>query len=66
VIAVTVRYKNNNMADITMCNGMGCNARSSCYRHTAKPDEYTQPYFLNEPMKENVCVYYINNENKKQ
>jgi len=54
------------MADITMCNGMGCNARSSCYRHTAKPDEYTQSYFLNEPIKENVCVYYINNKNKKQ
>ena len=57
MIAVTVRYKNNNMADITMCNGMGCNLRDKCYRYTATPNEYRQPYFLNEPIRDGKCDY---------
>lgn len=45
------------MADITMCNGMGCYLRDKCYRYTATPNKYSQPYFLNEPIKEGKCDY---------
>ena len=54
MIAVTVRYKNNNMPDITMCNGVGCYLRDKCYRYTAKPS-FRQPYFMNEPIEDGKC-----------
>ena len=38
------------MADITMCNGIGCEKKDQCYRHTATPSRY-QSYFLNSPIK---------------
>lgn len=48
------------MADITMCTGGGCEARETCYRFTAKPNEYRQSYFMEVPIKKNGCEYYIN------
>ena len=47
------------MADITMCNGVGCKLRDKCYRYTATPDEYSQPYFLNEPIEDGKCDYLL-------
>ena len=39
------------MADISMCLGKGCPLRDTCYRHTAKPNEYRQAYFVSAPVK---------------
>jgi hypothetical protein len=48
------------MPDITMCEGTGCPAKDNCYRHTAKPSEYRQSYFVNPPYnkQENKCDHY--------
>ena len=48
------------MADITMCTGEGCEARVTCYRFTAKPNEYRQSYFMEVPDINGGCPYYIN------
>lgn len=32
------------MADITMCLGIKCKGKETCYRYTAKPDIYAQSY----------------------
>ena len=48
------------MPDITMCNGVGCEAKHTCYRYTAKPNEYRQSYFLETPKDGDVCAQYIN------
>jgi hypothetical protein len=42
------------MADITMCNGYGCNMKETCYRYKAKACEYGQSYFVNAPHKDKV------------
>ena len=47
------------MADISMCNGDGCEARHTCYRFTAKPSEH-QSYFALTPIKDKGCEYYWN------
>ncbi len=46
------------MADITMCNGIGCEAKETCYRYKAIPKEHFQSYFLESPMENNGCEYY--------
>jgi len=48
------------MPDITMCEGIGCEARFTCYRFTAKPSEYRQSYFMETPIVNGGCEYYIN------
>ena len=47
------------MPDITMCNGIGCNIKERCYRHTAKPTPFMQSYFIDSPIKkDNYCEYF--------
>jgi len=52
------------MPDITMCTGEGCEARFTCYRFTAKPNEYRQSYFKGVPDINGGCEYYINHNFK--
>ena len=49
------------MPDITMCNGIGCEAKETCYRYKAIPNEHRQSYFLEPPIKNNGCEYYYFN-----
>ena len=49
------------MADITMCEGEGCEIKDTCYRHKAKPSIFLQAYF-EPPIKDSVCEYYWNFE----
>lgn len=51
------------MPDITMCKGVGCEAKHTCYRYTAKPNEYRQSYFLETPKDGDGCAQYINHLN---
>ena len=46
------------MADITMCKGTNCPQKETCYRFTAKPNEYRQAYFSEPPIKEGKCEMY--------
>ena len=50
------------MADITMCKGEGCEAKHTCYRFTARANEYRQSYFTESPIKNNGCDMYWNNK----
>lgn len=54
------------MADISMCMGLGCEKKSTCYRYTATPNEYRQSYFMNVPVKvadgKQVCEHYWNDK----
>ena len=50
------------MADITMCRGLNCPLKESCYRHTANRNLIWQSYFMNEPIKDGKCDMYWNNE----
>ena len=47
------------MPDITKCKGEGCVAKFTCYRFTAKPS-MRQPYFMESPIKDGGCEYYLN------
>ena len=38
------------MADITKCNGKGCDKREFCYRFTAIESKYRQSYFVTPPI----------------
>ena len=44
--------------DITMCKGTNCPHKESCYRHTAKPSEFWQSWFMNPPIEDGKCEYY--------
>ena len=46
------------MADITMCKGTNCPQKETCYRFTAKPNEYRQSYFMEAPIKYGKCEMY--------
>ena len=48
------------MPDMTMCNGISCTVRESCYRYIATPSEFMQAYFTGSPKKGDTCEYYIN------
>ena len=51
------------MADITKCAGMWCKSKETCYRYTAKEDEYWQSYsdFWREIKDdEDKCSHYWN------
>ena len=46
------------MADITKCTGEGCDSKHTCYRYTAKSNEYAQSYFMKAPGKDKSCNHY--------
>jgi len=48
------------MADISMCKGIGCEAKETCYRYKATPNELWQSYFLKSPIENSGCDYYWN------
>jgi hypothetical protein len=45
------------MADIDMCPGTDCPYKETCYRYTAKPNDY-QWRFSNAPIKDGKCDMY--------
>jgi hypothetical protein len=47
------------MPDITMCNGKGCDLKSSCYRYKAESSLYRQSYFMKSPIENEQCDYYL-------
>lgn len=51
------------MPDITMCSGDECPLKDICYRHTAKPDEHRQSYFVTVPWRsvDLGCEYFWGN-----
>ena len=53
------------MPDITMCKGVGCEAKETCYRYTAEPS-YMQSCFLQTPSINGKCNYYIKHITRKQ
>mgnify|MGYP003659851959 CR=1 len=46
------------MADITMCDGKGCELKETCYRYKAKPNEYMQSFFKEPPIENGECKYH--------
>jgi len=53
------------MADITMCRGIGCHQKDTCYRFTAEANEYRQSYFVKEPMQTPTeCDHFWDTEEK--
>ena len=44
--------------DGTMCQGTDCPHKETCYRFTAKPNEYRQAYFVEPPIKDGKCEMY--------
>jgi hypothetical protein len=50
--------KNTDMPDISMCVGTDCPQKETCYRFTAKPNEYWQSYFSVPPIKDGKCDMY--------
>ena len=46
------------MADITMCPGTDCPHKESCYRYTARANEFRQAYFTEPPIKDGKCDMY--------
>lgn len=41
-----------------MCKGTNCPAKESCYRYTAKPNEFMQSWFMEPPIKDGKCEMY--------
>lgn len=46
------------MPDITMCNGKNCDLASTCLRYKAEPS-MRQSYFIESPIEDEQCDYYI-------
>ena len=44
------------MADISMCEGKGCERKETCYRFKATPNEHRQSYTKPSLKKENVLI----------
>jgi hypothetical protein len=42
-----------------MCNGQGCELKSTCYRYKVEPNEYIQSEFEEAPIKDEQCDFYI-------
>ena len=53
------------MPDITICKGEECPVKETCYRYTAKPNEYRQSYFTETPYKDGRCTHYWTEEQDK-
>ena len=49
------------MPDITMCKGEKCQKKYSCFRFSANANMY-QSYFIETPIKNNKCDFYMNVE----
>lgn len=48
------------MADITMCKGINCDKRLTCYRYLATANPYAQSYFIETPpTKDGKCDEYL-------
>jgi len=48
------------MADMTMCDQNECSVRKLCLRFMAKPNEYKQAYYSEDPRdNEGLCKEYI-------
>ena len=54
------------MPDITMCNGLNCPLKETCYRFKAMKKVYGQSYFFSPPQKDGECEYYWEVDNKEQ
>ncbi len=52
------------MPDITKCEGVECETRSTCYRYTSKPSKYRQAYFLETPTINGECEHYWDTQYK--
>lgn len=39
------------MADITMCDGKGCQLKEKCWRYLAPVNPYRQSYFMHTPCR---------------
>ena len=46
------------MADITKCEGIGCEVKDKCYRHTAPLNEHRQSFFIESPGINAACDYF--------
>ena len=44
--------------NITMCNGQSCDLKSTCLRYKAETSEM-QSYFIEAPIEDKQCDYYI-------
>ena len=42
-----------------MCNGEGCELKSTCLRYKGTPSKYMQAYFVDSPIEDEQCDYYI-------
>lgn len=43
-----------------MCEGVGCDLKSACYRYRATPSKRVQSYFAPLLLAKNgICEYYI-------
>lgn len=51
------------MPDITMCDGKNCDLASTCLRYKAEPS-MRQSYFVEAPIEDEQCDYYIEFNNK--
>lgn len=47
------------MPDISMCTGVGCPLKETCYRYKAKPNEYWQSFFMKPPFEKGKCDHYL-------
>lgn len=45
------------MVDISMCRGIGCDKRNSCYRHRAVPSPHWQSYMQPNEVGD-ACKWY--------
>jgi hypothetical protein len=43
------------MTDICKCKGTDCPLKETCYRFTAKSDDFYQSYFVDPPIKDGKC-----------
>lgn len=52
------------MTDITKCMGLDCPKKETCYRYTAKANEFWQSYLAGPPIWDktlNACEHYWKN-----
>tara|TARA_R110000782_G_scaffold218544_1_gene305932 strand:+ start:366 stop:521 length:156 start_codon:yes stop_codon:yes gene_type:complete len=48
------------MADISMCEGKGCDVKETCYRFKATPNKYRQSYIFPSNIQIGGCDSYWN------
>jgi hypothetical protein len=53
------------MADMCMCQGLGCPLKKDCYRYTA-PTYGDQLYFNDSPYENLECKCFIDNKKDKK